>query len=105
MQSSKASRYQQDLPNAALFRLCLGLRRFTQRHSLADRNCQLSISHRLGHELKSLSVEMGEYVRHFYGWVICRALRRLDNRGIHSSRLDLGDELLGGSSADRIRNG
>ncbi len=27
-----------------------------------------------------------------------------DNRSKHSSRLDLGDQLLGGSSADRIRH-
>ena len=43
-------------------------------------------------------------VHHLYRWVLRGVLRRPDNRCIDSSRLDLGDQLLGGSSADRIRH-
>ena len=39
----------------------------------------------------------------FTDGVLRGVLRRPDNRSKHSSRLDLGDQLLGGSSADRIR--
>jgi len=82
----------------------LSLGRFTEWQFLANRDYQLAVSHRFGHELERFSVEFREYVHRFHRWVLRGVLRCPDNRSKHSSRLDLGDQLLGGSSADRIRN-
>ena len=60
------SSHQQDLPGAALFCRCLSLRRFTEWQFLANRDYQLSISHRFGHELERFPVEFREYVHDFY---------------------------------------
>src|SRR5208283_2267084 len=100
----KPSSHQQDLPDATLLRRCLSLGRFTKRQLLANWDYELAIAHRFGHELERLPVEFREYVHYFYRWILRRVLRCLDNRCIHSSRLDLGDQLLGGSSANCIRH-
>src|SRR5580704_227538 len=99
-----SSSHQQDLPYTALFCRCLRLGRFTEWQFLANRNYQLAISHRLGHGLERFPVEFREHVNHSYRRVLRSVLRQLDNRCIHSSGLDLGDQFLGGSSADRIRH-
>src|SRR5208282_4211362 len=100
----KPSSHQQDLADATLLRRRLSLGRFTKRQLLANWDYELAIAHRFGHELERLPVEFREYVHHFYRWILRRVLRCLDNRCIHSSRLDLGDQLLGGSSANCIRH-
>ena len=97
------SSHQQDLPDTTFFCLCLSLGRFTEWQFLANRDYELAISHRFGHELERLPVEFREYWHHLYRWVLRGVLRYPENRSKHSSRLDLGDQLLGGSSADRIR--
>src|SRR5579872_914433 len=51
------SRHQQDLPDTALLCHCLSLGRFTEWQSQANRDCQLAISHRFGHELERFPVE------------------------------------------------
>src|ERR1700691_6185117 len=98
------SSHQQDLPDTTLLCRCVSLGRFTKWQFLANRDYQLAISHRFGHKLERFSVEFRKYVRQFYRWVLRGILRRLDNRCIYASRLYLGDQLLGSSSADCIRN-
>src|SRR5580698_2693615 len=98
------SRHQQDLPGATLLRLCVSLGRLTERQFQANRNYQLAISHRFGHELERFPVEFGEYSHHLYRWVLRGVPRWPDNRCIDPSLLDPGDQLLAGPSADRIRH-
>src|ERR1700678_1162734 len=98
------SSYQQDLPDTTLFCRCLSFGRFIEWQFLANRDYQLAISHRFGHGLERFPVEFREYVHDLYGWVLRGVVWRLENRSKHSSRLDPGDQLLGGSSADRIRH-
>src|SRR5579863_3361844 len=99
------SSHQQDLPDTTLLCRCLSLSRFTEWEFPAYRDYQLAISYRFGHELERFPVEFREYRRHFYRWILRGVLRRPDNRCIHSRRLHLGDQLLGRSSAHRIRHG
>jgi hypothetical protein len=46
------SSHQQDLPDATLLCRYVSLGRFTEGQFPADRNYQLAISHRFGHELE-----------------------------------------------------
>jgi hypothetical protein len=52
------SRHQQDFPDAALLCGCLGFGRFAKWHFLANRDYQLAIAHRFGHELEGFPVEL-----------------------------------------------
>src|ERR1700726_4759349 len=98
------SSHQQDLPATALFRRCLSLGGFTEWQLLANRDYELAIPHRFGHELKCFPVEFREYRHYLYSCLLRGVLRRLEHRSKPSSRLDLGDQLLGGSSVDRVRH-
>ncbi len=98
------SRQQQDLTDTTLLCRCLSFGRFTERQFQANRDYQLAISHRFGHELERFPVEFREYFHHLYRWVLRGVLRCPDNRCIDSARLDLGDQLLSGSPAHRIRH-
>jgi len=60
------SSHQQDFPGPTLLRSCLGLGRFTKWQFLANRDDQLAISYRFGHELDRFPVEFREYVHHLY---------------------------------------
>src|ERR1700679_3346758 len=51
------SSHQQDLPDTALFCLCLSLGRVAWFQVLANRDNQLAIAHGFGHELKRFPVE------------------------------------------------
>ena len=102
--TATSSSHQQDLPDTTLFSLCLSLGRFIEWQFLADWDYQLAIPHRLGHGFERFPIKFREYVRHSYRWVLCGVLRCFDNRCVHPSRLDLGDQFLGGSSADCIGN-
>src|SRR5580658_7210976 len=104
LSSQNNSSNEQDLPDTTLFRLCLSLGRFTEWQFIANRDDQLAISHRFGHELERFPVEFREYVRHLHRWILRGVLRRLENCRKHSSRLDLGDQLLGRPPVDRICN-
>src|SRR5579872_685119 len=99
----KTSSDQQNLSGSPFLSRCLSLGRFTERQFLANRDQQLSISHGFGHELKSLPVEFREYVDHLHRRIRVNIFRQFDNRCVESSRLDLGDQLFGGPSSDRIR--
>jgi len=55
------SSHQQDLPGTTLLCLCLRLGSFTEWQFPANRDYQLAVSHRLGHELERFPVECGEY--------------------------------------------
>src|ERR1700693_5286377 len=98
------SSHQQALPDTTLLCRCLSLGRLTEWQFLANRDYQLAISHRFGHELERFPVEFREYWHHLYRWVLRGVLRCPENRSKHSSRLDLGEQLRGGSAADRIRH-
>ena len=98
------SSHQQDLPDTTLLCRCLSLGRFTEWQFQANRDYQLAISHSFGHEFERFPIELREYENHLYRRVLRSVLWHLDNRSKHSSRLDLGDQLRGGSSADRIRH-
>src|SRR5579871_199378 len=100
----RVSSHQQDLPDAALLCGRLSLARFTEWQGLANRDYQLAISHRLGHELECVPVEFREYRHHLYRRVLRRVLRCPENRSKYSTRLDLDDQLLGGFSSDGIRH-
>jgi hypothetical protein len=76
---STSSGHQQDLPDATLFYRRLSLGRLTEWQFLADRDCQLAIPHRFGHELKRSSVEMREDRRQLYRRVLRGILRCSDN--------------------------
>src|ERR1700758_3550662 len=96
------SSHQQDLPDTTFFCGSLSLGRFTEWQSLANRDYQLAISHRLGHELERFPVEFREYWHHFYRRILRGVLRCPENRCKHSSRLDLGDQLFCSLAVDRI---
>src|SRR5580698_7197583 len=98
------SSHQQDLPDTTLLGRRLSCGRFTEWQFQANRDYQLAISHRFAHELERFPVEFREYCHHLYRRVLRGVLRCPDNRCVDSSRLDLRDQLIGGSSADRIRH-
>src|SRR5579871_6167729 len=98
------SRQQQDFPDTTLFCRCMSLGRFTEWQFLANRDYQLAISHRFGHELERVPVEMRENKHRLYSWMLRGVLRRSGNRSKHPARLDLGDHLRSRSSADGIRH-
>src|SRR5260370_3130701 len=102
---AKTSGYQQNLPDTTLFRSGLTRACVTDRKLPADRNHQFAISDGCGHELESLRIGCREYRHHPYRWVFFGVLRCPENRRKHSSRLDLGNQFLGGFAADRIGNG
>jgi len=64
--SSKSLSHQQDLPRTTFFCRRLSLGRFTEWQFLANRDYELAISHRFGHELKRFPVEFREYMLHLY---------------------------------------
>ena len=65
LRSQIISSHQQDFPGRTLLRSCLGLGRFTEWQFLANRDYQLAISHRFGHELERFPVEFREHMHHF----------------------------------------
>src|SRR5580704_9740101 len=71
--------HQQDLPDAALFRRCLSLARFTEWQGLANRDYQPAISHCFRHELERFPIEFREYRRHLHSRILRGVLRRPDN--------------------------
>src|SRR5580692_6563123 len=81
----------------------MSLGRFTQWQFEADRNYELAIPHRFGHEFERFPVEFREYLRDFYRWVLRGILWCADDRCINSPRLDFGDQFFGRLSADSIR--
>src|SRR5260370_21211497 len=101
---AKTSGHQQNLPDATLFRSGLTRACVTERKLPADRNHQFAISDGFGHELESLRIGFREYRHHPYRWVFFGVLRCPENRRKHSSRLDLGNQFLGGFSARPTRH-
>lgn len=51
------SSHKQDLPDATLLCFCLSLSRFPEWQFLANRDYQVAVAHRVGHELERFSVE------------------------------------------------
>src|SRR5258708_14121948 len=102
---ARTSGHQQNLPDTTLFRSGLTHGCVTERKLPADRYHQFAVSDGFGHKLESLRIGFHEYRHHLYRWVLLGVLRRPEDRRKHSSRLDLGDQFLGGFAADRIGNG
>src|SRR5258708_11976336 len=102
---ARTSGHQQNLPDTTLFRSGLTHGCVTERKLPADRDHQFAVSDGFGHKLESLRIGFHEYRHHLYRWVLLGVLRRPEDRRKHSSRLDLGDQFLGGFSPDRIANG
>src|ERR1700733_3477115 len=63
---SKSSRDQQDLSDAALFCHRVSPGRLTERQLQANRDYQLAVSHRFGHELERFPVVVRKSRRHLY---------------------------------------
>jgi hypothetical protein len=61
IRKKQMSGHQQHLPGTALFCRCLSLGGSTQRQFPANRDYQLAISHRFGHELKSFRIRCREH--------------------------------------------
>src|SRR5580698_3443263 len=92
------SRDQQDLASTPLFYCGLSLGGLAEGKFAADRDRQLAIPYRFRHELERLPVEFREHELHIDSRVLGSVLRSSNNGSIHSTGLDLRDQLFGGSS-------
>ena len=73
----------------------MSLGRFTEWQFLADRDYELAVAHRFGHELQRFLVEFREYWHHLYRWVLRGAIASLPP-------LDAVADTVGGRSAEKL---